>query len=80
LTELALEAVPAAEYAGGRIDTDIDGSGRVRKVLYFVAPEMGACEHVRLEGAADEAYQYEMIIAGEDFFGGKNGQDCNLGL
>jgi hypothetical protein len=48
--------------------------------LNLVAPELGTCELVRLEGAADESYQYEMIIAGEDLFGSRNGQDCNLGL
>jgi hypothetical protein len=68
LTQLASEVVPMAEYAGGRIDTDIDGSGRQRKVLYFLASDMGVCEHVSFEGINDEAYQYEGIIAGEDFF------------
>jgi hypothetical protein len=36
--------------------------------LNLVAPELGTCELVRLEGAADESYQYEMIIAGEDLW------------
>jgi hypothetical protein len=69
---------PAAEYVGGRIDTD--DSGRNRHVLYFVDPARSPCEYVKFESPADASnVSYVVLIAGEGSFTRRQQEDIGAG-
>lgn len=71
------KAAPKAEYAGGRIDTDIGDSDQNRNILFFVDPTMKRCEYERLEySATDATTSYAVIITAEASFDSGGGSDC----
>ena len=66
LRQSVAQIAPQARYAGGRIDTNVGGSGRNRSILYFVDPTMEPCEYRKLQSeASDEVNSYVAIIAAE---------------
>ncbi len=74
--ELVAQVSPQAEYAGGRIDANVSGSGLNREVLYFVDPTMEPCQYERLEYSTNDATIHTAIIAGEGSFELGNGARC----
>ena len=69
---------PAAEYVGGRIDTE--GSRRPRHVLYFVDPARSPCEYLKFESPADASnVSYVVLIAGEGSFTRRQQVDLGAG-
>lgn len=74
--EFVMDVTPEAVYAGGRIDTNISGSGNNRSVLYFVDPTLKPCEYEKWKGEARDDTAYTVMVAGEGSFDEERPSDC----